>query len=1077
MNQQGKLFRYSASAGSGKTHALTGFYLSRVLHDPFAYRRILAVTFTNSAASEMKSRILARLNQLGSEPVNETESRERNEFLEGLCHDFPELFPDIEKTKATVRKNAPIALKNILQDYSRFTVGTIDSFFQRIIRAFAREIDMPAGYEIELEHDILLGNAVDELLYQVATDTRLRSWVTEYVKTRLDDNKNWDIRREIMDVSSRIFGEDFRQLSEDDRKKLGDYEILNIYTQKVFKEKNGFESDLRSLAGKGVTIFEATGLTVTDFSYKDNGGVGDWLKRYSKGQIKRPNSHWLKASEKSSFLPGNAGAETISALNEALKKGLGDVIRQIVTLFNARYSAYLSAVAQVRTIHVMGILGAISEKVRTLAHDENLFILSDSGELINKLIADDDAPFIYEKIGTVYDHYIIDEFQDTSQIQWNNFKPLIKETLSRGKDNLVVGDVKQSIYRWRNSDWRILHSEIESDFSKDIVRTIPLKVNYRSRENIIRFNNTLFKPDSSPSMCDTKLDAPELSLRSVYSGAEQESAGNKKGGLVSVTLYSRDDEEKWKERVLKDLPAMIEQLQDNGYRANDILLLSRTNEEGKSIINRILEYSSADNVNKKKYNFEVTSGDSLYLERNPAVTLILSCLRYMIDPQNRINLSLMARSFALASGKDDSSIYIADRTDELPENMLPEGWKEHLDELRNSSLFAASEKMIDLFCLGEGHENVAFISSFQDIILWYSARYSSDTASFLSWWEEEGYRKTVAQSEHQEAMRVMTIHKAKGLQSKVVIVPFVSWEFKSHGFSKPLLWVTDVPEAFSPIPVVLPEMSSQLEESLFSGQAKMERASLWLDGLNMLYVAFTRAVDALFIMGPENKHPGSVSDNTESIICNVLHDGLDDFKWKEDGGKRMLLIGKLLPVDFKDEKALIQMSRYNVSERRGSLRLKTGGALPLDDLRIDEPGGRAYGVMMHELLSRIITVDDIDTAVSYVCEKGLVQSTQRSLLIKKVNEMLSSQKVKEWFDGSSAVRNEATIILPSGVARRPDRVMLKDDSITVLDFKFGEASPRHLHQAHGYRELLEKMGYKNVRAWLWYVEKDMIEEA
>ncbi|HUW91599.1 MAG TPA: UvrD-helicase domain-containing protein, partial [Bacteroidales bacterium] len=752
--------------------------------------------------------------------------------------------------------------------------------------------------------------------------------------------------------------------------------------------------------------------------------------------------------------------------------------------------------------------------------------------------ADDDAPFIYEKIGTTYDHFIIDEFQDTSQIQWQNFMPLINETLSRGMDNLVVGDIKQSIYRWRNSDWRILHSEVNRIFGDEAVKTMPLNVNYRSRANIISFNNHIFRPQSIPALCDSKLSFENLNISSVYTGSEQKGTTDKPGGLVRVALYPRKGEEQWKESVLLDLPGLIEELQDKGYKANDIMFLCRTNEEGKKIINSILEHSSACSAEKlAKYNFEVTSGESLFLERNPAVSLLLSCLRYLVDPGSRVNRSLMVRSFALATGADESSVYSADTRAEIPAGILPDGWEESLNEIRNSSLFTAAEKMIQLFGLGNsngqgqgqgqdqgkgqgqgqdqgkdqgkgqgkgqdqgqgqgqdqdqgkgqgkgqgqekghGKENVAFINSFQDVVLWYSSRYSSDISSFVAWWETEGYKKTVAQSDRQEAIRVMTIHKAKGLQSSVVIIPFASWEFSRHGFSRPLLWVRNVPEQFAPMPVVLPELTAQLENTYFAKEAALEKASEWLDGINMLYVAFTRPVDALFIMAPEDKKSANISGNTESLLVNALHDGIGDAAWKESGNIRSLTLGELPMPEDKSEKDVITMDRYPVSERRGTMRLRTGGALPLDEIKLDEPGGRAYGIMMHELLSRVTTLDDITKAVEHVCDRGLVNNAQRDQLSEKVRLLLTSGKVGEWFDGSSAVRTEATIILPTGAARRPDRVMMKNGDLSVLDFKFGEPSDDHIRQAAGYRQLLEEMGYTGVRSYLWYVEKDIVREA
>ncbi len=1075
MDRPGKLLKYSASAGSGKTHALTAFYLSRVLHDPGAYRRILAVTFTNSAAAEMKSRILKWLSILDLE--GSKGDKERGIFADYLCGFFPELWPDREAAIVTVRKNAPLALNNILQDYSRFTVGTIDSFFQRVIRAFAREMDIPAGYEIELEHEAVLSDAVDSLLADVASDRKLLDWISSYVASRLDDSKGWDIRKEIMEVAGQIFREDFRQLSVDDRRKIGDYGVMAEYAARVFSIRNGFEAELKRLAAEGVAIYSACGLTTDDFLSKSRGGVGESLRRYAQGDTRKPNSAWIKAAEDGKYYAGNAGPAVANAFGEAMGKGLDDVVRAISELFDKRWGLYVSALAQVRTIHVIGILGAISERVREQAHDQNLFLLSDSGELISKLIADDDTPFIYEKIGATYDHYIIDEFQDTSRIQWNNFRPLIAETLSRGRDNLVVGDVKQSIYRWRNSDWRIIHSEAAEAFGEDALRTIQLNTNFRSRINIIRFNNSLFAPGSIPSLCDENLAFDGLRISEVYSGSEQLGIPGKDGGYVKLTLYRKSEDEGWKERVLNDLPAVIERIQDHGYTAEDILFLCRTNEEGKSIISRILEYSASCPMEQRlRYNYEITSGESLLLERNPAVTFMIACLRHLTDPASRINMSQMVRSFVLATGRDEHLVYGGDEA-ESTGDPLPEGWRQILESFRNTSLYSATESMIRCFGLGDHSSNIAYISTFQDVVLAWSGRHSSDISAFVRWWDEEGYKSTLSQSDRQEAMRVMTIHKAKGLQSKIVIVPFASWDFSKHGFSRPLLWVTDVPAPFAPMPVVLPEISSKLEESLFSGAARMERASDWLDGVNLLYVAFTRAVDALWVMAPEITKPSSGSIGTASLVNEALARLPDDFVTHDEESIRYIECGLLPPVEKQEREPQPEISRYAFSEPRGSLRLRTGGALPLDEIKLAEPGGRAYGIMMHDILSRVTTIEDIRSAVDQACAGGLLPLSGRDDTFSRLTEMLTSDKVRHWFDGSSRVMTEATILLPTGAARRPDRIMINDDAVTVVDYKFGEPSPRHLQQAAEYRELLTGMGYSNVKSWLWYIEKDIIEEA
>jgi ATP-dependent helicase/nuclease subunit A len=1067
MTEEGKVLRYSASAGSGKTHALTGFYLSRVLHDPAAYRHILAVTFTNSAAAEMKGRILTELHKLAS--------GRKSAFVDYLRLKFPDTIPVGLGSEERLRQNASLALNYILHDYSRFTVGTIDSFFQRVIRAFVREIDIPSGYELELEHDMLLSDAVEELLKEVSTDRKLRDWITSYVESRLDDNRSWDIRRDIMEVASQIFREEFRQLTKEERTTLSNYDNLKEYSEKIFKIRNSFEKELKELAAEGVEIYEKCGLNASDF-YQGEKGVGGWLKKYSSGRTDKPNNYWNKAVNESCYTTAKPSPGVKSAMDNALSQGLGNSVSGISELFDRNYPVYAAANAQVRTIHIMGILGSVSAKVRVLANDENIFLLSDSGELINKLIADDDTPFIYEKIGAQYDNYIIDEFQDTSRIQWRNFQPLIAETLARGNDNLVVGDVKQSIYRWRNSDWRIIHSEVENAFGHDAVKSDYLDTNYRSRAGIVSFNNYIFSPDNIPALCDSKLNFEQLRLADVYSEAVQKENPELPGGLVKVKLFANVKEEKWMDNVLSELPALIEELQDHGYHARDIMFLCRKNDEGKSIINRILEYRvSCPPEKQKKYNFEVTSGESLYLERNPAVSLLVSCLRYMVDPSGRINKSLMVRCYGLAMGNTDDSVYAGDMVSDIPEDIFPEGWKEKLDSFRNSSLFGATEKMIQLFRLGYNSANVAYLNSFQDLILWYSSRYTSDISSFVAWWEQEGSRRTVAQSDRQEAMRVMTIHKAKGLQSKVIIMPFVAWKFEPPPFSKPLLWIKNVPENFSPMPVVLPEYSKNLDGSLFNEQAGFERTSLYLDAVNMLYVACTRAVDALYIMAPDAVEKKDSSNSVAWLIRDALAKGINGSLWEDEGNNRKLIFGELPAVVHADEPPIIRLEQYLITDREGIMRLRTGGAMPLDEKRLEEETGRVYGIVMHEILSRIITFNDIDSAVSQVTDAGMVISDETDQLRKKMKLMLSDNNVKSWFDGSMRVLTEATVLLPSGNARRPDRVMMYGDTVVVVDYKFGEMEQKHRYQAGEYKRLLKEMGYVDVKAYLWYVGKEIVE--
>jgi len=385
--------------------------------------------------------------------------------------------------------------------------------------------------------------------------------------------------------------------------------------------------------------------------------------------------------------------------------------------------------------------------------------------------------------------------------------------------------------------------------------------------------------------------------------------------------------------------------------------------------------------------------------------------------------------------------------------------------------------MIRFFGLGSRRENVAYLCSLQDVVLTYSGRYSSDLSSFVAWWDREGCRSTLSQSDRQEAMRVMTIHKAKGLQGKVVIVPFASWSFGRRGFSRPLLWVTGVPEPFSPMPFVLPEQSSRLDDSLFAGEAMTEKVSEWIDGINLLYVAFTRAVDVLCIMAPQTAKPSSSGGaSAESLLNEAVMSLPDDFIRSGSDNMIHITVGELPPNTAEAKEVTWDLDSYDVTERRSRLRLRTGGALPNDEVKMTERGGRAYGIMMHELLSRVTTAGDIGTAADYVCDSGLLPLSRREETVARVRAMISSERVRHWFDGSCTVMTEATILLPTGGARRPDRIMTADGNVSVLDYKFGEPDERHRRQATSYRDLLQQMGYAKVNAWLWYVEKDILEE-
>jgi ATP-dependent helicase/nuclease subunit A len=433
----GTLTIYSASAGSGKTFNLTSAYLNHLFRSRYNYRKILAVTFTNKATAEMKSRILDQLYIL----VN----GKKSDYL-------ADLVKDTGRNEEFIRKEAGEILFSILHDFSRFSVSTIDTFFQKILRAFTREAGLHSGFNIELDHNLILSTAVDEMTSSSATDPQMRNWLTQYVMANLDEERTWNVKGDIMTLSEELFKERFRILSNEEKTKLEDKDFLLGYIKKIHSLKSSIEGNLQKLGQRCEDIFTKHGLS-DDMFYQKSKGVPGFIRSLSGGVVKEPGTYVLKILEDP---PKWSAGKPDPRLIAAIEAGFEDSIKEAIRFCNENIKIHKSAEVVLSNIYALGILSDVLNRVHQVASSENSFILSEAGEVLSLITGEEQTPFIYEKIGNIFENYMIDEFQDTSLLQWKNFDPLVSESMGRGYDNLVVGDIKQSIYRWRNSDWRIL---------------------------------------------------------------------------------------------------------------------------------------------------------------------------------------------------------------------------------------------------------------------------------------------------------------------------------------------------------------------------------------------------------------------------------------------------------------------------------------------------------------------------------------------------------------------------------------------------------------------------------------------
>jgi ATP-dependent helicase/nuclease subunit A len=1063
---KGTLTIYSASAGSGKTFALTEVYLISLFRSRYNYRRILAVTFTNKATAEMKSRILDSLSKLAS--------GQESDHLGALMN-------ATGKNEDWIRKESGEILNAILHDFSRFSISTIDSFFQKIVRAFAREVGLHSGFNVELDHSIILSSAVDDMIKSAVAGTQLNRWLMRYAMTNMEGERSWNLKQGILKLSEELFKEKFKILSSDDRSSLENKEFLLSYIEKVRSVSGSFEMRLTDLGKSAEKMFSEYDLT-DDMFYQKGRGIPGFVKALASGAVREPNKH---VREIENIPPKWSAKEPGPSLRQAINGGLESIMLDILHFYDGNIKNYKTANVILSNIYALGILSDVLHNIHTITTEENSFLLSDAGEVISLITGEDQSPFIYEKMGNRYENFLIDEFQDTSIIQWKNLWPLIGNSMSEGYDNLVVGDVKQSIYRWRNSDWRILGSFLESKVDNERFFSKPLIQNWRSRSNIISLNNSLFT--AVPALLDRIFaqNPGQKSFASIYSEAVQSDPGEKSGGYIRIEFIENQKDLRWNNAVLEKLPSVVESIQEKGYMASDIGIIVRDGREGASVLKTFIDYySGCPEEKKRRFNYNVVSSDSLLLSSSPAINFIISVIRSVNDPSDMISRALMLRLYLLAKERPDAGDISLEsaKIDETSRSCFPDGYEALLDRLRQLPLFEATESIIGFFGLGESLSNVPYLNTFQDYVVSFTGSRSGDMQAFLEWWETTGAAKSVVLPGSQNAMRILTIHKSKGLQFKVVILPFLSWELDHKPSKQPFLWVKPMEKPFCDIGVVPVKYGLELLNTIFSESYLEERHSVHVDNLNLLYVAFTRAIDIIIGFSADSTKPGN---SIGGILKGALLSGssetgknVADISRYFNSGTNVFEFGEIPPREGKmPEKEDSLSGQYKVSQAMESLKLKLHGE---NYFSKGEKAAREkinYGNLMHEVFQGIKTASDISSSVRKLVIEGKLPENESSDLESRIDELVNAPGVREWFSPANKVLTEAGILLPEGTSRRPDRVVLMSGKTVIIDFKFGDESPRYIQQMKQYSDLLNQMGYVNVESFIWYVDKNLIVQA
>ncbi len=1077
---------YKASAGSGKTFQLVVEYIRLILENPFNYKHILAVTFTNKATNEMKTRILEQLNLLATgKPSNYIQHlQEGNNYTE----DF-------------IRKRAKEVLKNILHDYNRFSISTIDSFTQRTIKAFNRELGISPNFILELDNEMILAEATDQLLAKVDKDKKLLKWLKSFSTEKIEENRSQRIDDNIKLLGKELFKEKFQVFFPDEGESVYSRKNLKSFGKELNRIKKEYETTLKNLGKKGVEIISANSLKVDDFSGKSR-GIGSQFEKYANGL--QPNitqtvedaaieveKWYTKQSSKKAEIHG------------IVEKELQPLLVQILNYIRTNEEKYNTAVAVLKQFRTLGILTDLKEEIKILVQEKGLLQISDANLLLSKIIGDSDSPFIYEKTGNYYHHFMLDEFQDTSLLQWENFKPLVINSLAEGNKNLLVGDVKQSIYRWRNSDWNILAEKINDDFQENQRIDKSLVNNWRSDRNIIAFNNAVFenlKEVFEEIQFRAIQDSDNIFIekfRNIYTsvsqipGKEQES-----NGFVSIKFLPKDE---FEEDSLNNLVEQVKELQDKGIKASETAILIRANKEGTPVIKKFLEASKQPE--NKGYNLSVLSNESLFLFASQGVLMIINAIKLLIDSKNDIakvalfnqwmnwlKPELASRGISTAGEKsfgfdfssednrtwkeDFESVFEAELTGKL---------NEIIQKTFISSLDETITQISSVFQLLEIETELPFIQTLIDQAGELKSSLANDLSNLLFWWNEKGYKTSVNINEEVESIRLLTIHKSKGLEFKAVVIPFFNWKTSISGNTAPIHWVEPKLEPFNQFPILPVQHGTNMKNSQFRFEYNEEIVNTYIDVFNLVYVAFTRAKSVLVVHCPAPDEPKKETDSSKPVhyllnkslerissmpfFSNCFNDDKSVFQLDE-----ISVSGK---NDKTSDSEIIQKYVFNDFSERIKLRLSGEDFLINDE---KQHSVKNTGKVIHEILAEIETPADLEKSCMNALYEGKINKHEKNEIQTRLLQEFRNPLIKSWFDGSYKVLNERNL-LKANKLLRPDRIMLSGNNAVVVDYKTGESKSENYHwQVKRYAKTLKETGLEKVEGYIWYIQLNEVEK-
>ena len=1065
------LIVYKASAGSGKTFTLATEYIKLLVVNPQNYRTILAVTFTNKATEEMKMRILSQLYGIWKElPDSESYTRKVQQ--------------ETDLSLPVVRERAGEALHLLLHNYNSFRVQTIDAFFQSVLRNLARELDLTANLRVGLSGDQVEEMAVDLLIDNLKHTDAILQWLLHYIMESLSDNKSWSTDdekrtsfvREIKNFGKTIFRDYYKEHRAELNKKMAEEGFFDHYTQVLRQIRDDAKERMLTIAATYFDTLEQEGFSVADMK-SNTRGVSGYFMKIKNGVFDNSilNTTAVKAMEapENWYKKDHPRAEELHLLADQV---LIPMLRYAEVEREKQWKLYQSAHLTLSHLNNIRLLSSIEQKVKDINNEANVFLLGNTQHLLHSLIQDSDAPFVFEKIGAQLHHIMIDEFQDTSTVQWQNFKVLMLECMSHvGSENLIVGDVKQSVYRWRSGDWRLLN-HIEQQFPQEMMEVRPLQTNYRSERNIILFNNNFFSAairQEHDALQEQNTIGAEL-LRNAYADVSQQIPDHRDSkGYVDIRLLPAID---YRDRTLELLKEHIVTLLGCGIPQNKIAILVRTNDTITLIANYFSEHLP---------EVSIVSDEAFRLDASVSVQLLINALFLLTHPTDSLTKANIIKSYhqdVLCDNLSDADLLIKSVH---ADHLLPESYIKHFEELLMLPLYELVEQLYMIFQLHRLKDQSAYLCAFYDCLMEFTRDNSTDIDAFIETWEQELHKKTI-QSDELNGVRVLTIHKSKGLEFDNVLLPFCDWRLERVD----TIWCEPQEEPFSQLPVVPVDYSQKMLGTIYEKDYQNEHLQLTVDNLNLLYVAFTRACKNLFVIGKRNagKTRSALIERVlpELTLDGAVLDGIEDqntdvsfsygMLYTDQEEKRRTTENVFLQ---SSDQIPVEMAVFgNKTEFRQSN--KSREFVETDD-ETAQQGYIKTGSILHYVFSTIRTTEDVPEALRQLEQEGVLYDEE--ITVAKLSSLLTKRfadpRVKEWFSGKWTLYNECSIIYTDEhgevCERRPDRVMSDGNRMIVVDFKFGHPRPEYQEQVREYMTLLKQMGHQQVEGYLWYVYSNQIE--